>query len=209
MSVSLHINTSGTAAQALADLGRSLGDNSVRNAIGGRVQRLFQDHFRDLNTKRANKLGGQRTNFYAKAARATFFRLEGDGVTLTVAWQGINQRLQGGVLRPTGGRKFLTIPARAEAYGKRAGEFSNLRFEITDHGPALVQKADEFKSVGRARKDGSRKQVQTAAEGVVMFWLRRSVTQKPDPTVVPGEGAIRDEISAAVNDWARTIGQRN
>src|SRR6266700_2185399 len=91
----------------------------VKPAIGRAVARLVQQHFLRLNRSRANPLGGTRTNFYAQAARHTRFQVTSGGVRLTVDQVGIRQRLQGGQILPRHAA-YLTLPAIAQAYGRRA-----------------------------------------------------------------------------------------
>lgn len=164
-------------------------------AIGAAVVLLFQQHFASLPQ---NKNGWPSTGFWGRAARSTNYNLLADGVNINVTQQGVLQRLLGGHIRPTQGHKYLTIPAIAAAYGKRAGEFSNLHFGFAENrygnlAPALIENWSQDVKFGRARKDGSRK-VTPGAErgGSVFFWLVRSVYQQADPTVIPGEQQVRE-----------------
>src|SRR6266849_6503257 len=72
------------------------------------VVELVQDHFYRLNESRANKLGGQRANFYSQAAKATNFQETPDGFIVSVNHVGIRQRLEGGPIAPRN-VKYLTI----------------------------------------------------------------------------------------------------
>src|SRR5260370_31538129 len=97
----------------------------VKPAIGRAVLGLVQQHFLRLNASRANPLGGPRSNFYAQAARSTRYDVLTDGVLVSVSQVGIRQRREGGEIVPRN-VKYLTIPAIAEAFGRRAAEFDNL-----------------------------------------------------------------------------------
>lgn len=210
------MTTSGPALRFLQQVTQGLQGNALNQRVGGVGQRLVKRHLRAINASRPNRLGGKRTNFYGKAAQATTFTVAPDGVVITIAKQGMRQRFSGGVIRPVGISRitgkpivYLAIPARAEAHGKRPGEFGGaLEFAITDQGPALVRKQDEFKSVGGKRKDGTRKQKQVAGSGEVVFWLRKRVTQRPDPTVIPSQQDFTAAISADLNTWMNTLAQR-
>lgn len=122
MSVSAHLNLSGSLPGMFLAAESGTRQHALKQAIGGAVQREFQDHLRRLDAQRPNQLGGVRTHFYGDAAQATFFAVTNDGATVTVAQQGFRQRVLGGTIRPVRS-KWLTIPARAEAHGKRAGKF--------------------------------------------------------------------------------------
>lgn len=159
--------------------------------VGAAAAKAVRENFRSLP---GNKLGGKR-QFWAGAVKGTSHAVEGGTVTVSTNQIGVRQRLRGGpiVAGANGsGKKFLTIPARSDAYGKTAGDFTGLKFDFTDQGPALVRGSDEFKEVGRKRKDGSRKQVQTGGQGEVVFWLRRRVSQQPNPNVLPSDEVVAE-----------------
>lgn len=157
-----------------------------------------------------NKQGWPKTNFYGQAARAVSSGVDGADINIDVTGPvGFRQRLQGGTIRPKN-VKFLTMPAAPEAYGKRAREFNNLRFAIVfdpklqKSRPALVQQEATAFKLGRRRKDGSRKlTILGEVGGNVMYWLLRSATQAPDPTVMPGTAVIIDGIVTSTNAWLR------
>ncbi|MEY4377265.1 MAG: hypothetical protein RJB26_1815 [Pseudomonadota bacterium] len=204
----VNVTSSGPAARFLAQVTSQLQPSRLLPRVGGSAQRLTQRHLRRLDRERPNQLGGRRTNFYGKAARGTFFTVAPEGVVVTVGQQGMRQRFAGGVITPVKAR-FLTIPATAEAHGKRAGEFSDLKFAvIPGQGPALVRASDQFKSVGAKRKDGTRRQKQVSSAGDVIFWLRKRVTQRPDPTVIPDAAAYGTAIANDLATWLNTLAAR-
>lgn len=208
MSVAVNVTSSGPAARFLAQVTSQLQPSRLMPRVGGSAQRLTQRHLRRLDRERPNQLGGRRTNFYGKAARGTFFTVAPEGVVVTVGQQGMRQRFAGGVITPVKAR-FLTIPATAEAHGKRAGEFSDLKFTIIPgQGPALVRASDQFKSLGAKRKDGTRRQKQVSSAGDVVFWLRKRVTQRPDPTVIPDAAAYGTAIASDLATWLNTLAAR-
>lgn len=164
--------------------------------IGRGVANLFRDHLFKLNGQRANALGGKRTNFYSDAAKATHSSGNDSEAVVTISQQGIRQRLLGGTIRPTGGKKYLTIPARAEAYGRRAGEFQDLQFVKLKNGTAML-----IAGGGTGLKLNSKGEAVTRKgfeEGLVMFWLVPSVVQRPDRSVLPSDEAIYAAIRGTV-----------
>ncbi|HBY60596.1 MAG TPA: hypothetical protein DEH78_12295 [Solibacterales bacterium] len=181
--------------QARAVMGRS-GANTVRRHLSAR-------------NLLPNKRSWPKTNFFAQAARSVSSKVDGSDINIDVTGPvGFRQRYRGGTITPKN-VKFLTLPAAPEAYGKRAREFSNLRFAIIEQDgkkrPALVQaEATQFK-LGRKRKDGSRKlTVLGETGGGVMYWLVRRANQAPDPSVLPTTEVLIAAIARDTNAWLAT-----
>jgi hypothetical protein len=177
------------------------------NAIAGRsAHQVYRGHLFALNRARPNRLGGRRTNFYSAAARGTNWRDAGDHVVVSIASVGIRQRYFGGTIKPKT-KKFLAIPARTEAYGKTPREFSDLVFVqfksgsaalIRSHGDAPLR----IDSAGNVSGGGH-------DLGEVMFWLVTSVTQRPDPSVLPPMDDVAKAINRDVLDYAHRLWSRS
>jgi hypothetical protein len=158
--------------------------------VGARAaSSLVKKHLFELNQQR-HRYG---RNYYAQAARSVNVANTSHGAAINITQIGIRQRLFGGTITPKT-RKYLTIPADPEAYGKRASEFFDLDFAMAmdPNGrirPALVRRASTVVQFSkRKKKDGSIKtgfRATALRGGEVMFWLVRRVTQAPDPTVLP------------------------
>jgi hypothetical protein len=182
---------------------------AMNPAIGAAVATLFKDHFKSLGT---NKQNWPSTGFWAAAARSTNYQVTVEEIKINVDKQGVRQRLEGGVIKAQG-NGWLTIPARAEAYGKRAREFNNLEavFFKTPHGffGALVESGSQDVSFGRKKKDGTRT-VTPGAErgGGVMFWLKKSVYQKPNAAVLPDAAQITETATRTAQGILTRAGQR-
>lgn len=205
MALSIKVDVSQAALQAPAGVrtrAAALKGARLNTQIGRGVAELFKEHFFELDRERPNALGGQRSHFYGDAAKATSSSGDESGATVTVATQGIRQRLLGGTIRAVNG-KYLTIPARAEAYGKRAREFKDLRFvKLRGDRAMLVQADSQTVHFGR-RKDGAATPGSVKG-GLVMYWLVPSVTQGPDRSVIPSESEIRNTIGEVVQAaWQR------
>jgi len=147
---------------------------AAREVTGRSAVNLIQKHLRDRDRTHPNKLGGRRTHFYAAAARGTSFQLVADGALIAINKEGIRQRLLGGTIRPIRA-KALAIPARPEAHGRSPREFDDL---------FLVKRAS-FAAL--ARKSGRTIRI--------MYWLRKSVTQRPDPDVLPSRQTIAEHVA--------------
>jgi hypothetical protein len=205
---SITINVRDTATPVVSGVLEGLAPEKINPVLGRAAVNLTRNHLFRLNGERANRLGGKRTNFYAQAARGTSFELTPTGFVQSVNQVGIGQRYFGGTITPKGGKKYLTIPMRAEAYGKRAGEFNNLRFAMVPGiGPALVETEATSLRKTRSKKGGvSTTRFKSAGEvgGGVMFRLVRKVTQQADPSVMPA----REDYVGAMNAAGRSYVSR-
>lgn len=172
-------------------------------AVAGRaVVNTVRAHLFARNASHPNRLGGTRQNFWAAAARSTHMRPESWGAMVSVNALGFRLQYQGGTVRPTT-KKFLTIPARAEAYGKRAGEFDDLEFTIIPgKGPALVAaRRSEIRI--RKTKGGGYKVTHTASTlgNEVYYWLARSVRIPAHPDALPPEAKMAESAQGAVGSF--------
>lgn len=179
--------------------------------VGARAMgTLVRAHLVGLNGQR-HRSGG--TNFYARAARSVTSAIVPQGAATSITAIGFRQRLLGGTIRPRAGKKYLTIPAREEAYGVRAPEFQDLHFALveTQDGnlrPALVRNWSTAISIHkRKQSDGSFKTSIKAGEaqgGEVMYWLVRKVTQQADPSVLPyNEQLVAVAVTAIEKEMLR------
>lgn len=188
MAYSTTIDIRDRATPLLEQTERKIQPATLAKIAAREGQDFTRKHFTHLNSTRANQMGGRRTNFYAQAARGTSGTSDATGANISVNQVGIRQRIQGGVILPKNG-KFLTLPARAETYGKRASEFSDLEFGYAedDRGrvrPALVKE--------------DKKDKEFWGEDDVYFWLVPKVVQKPDPSVMPNLAQMSERILVAI-----------
>jgi hypothetical protein len=183
----------------------------INPRVGQAVKILVANH---LFAKGPNKMGFPSTHFYAGAGKATAWYLNGTGVTVTIAQQGIGQRYRGGPINPTDGKKYLTIPARSEAYGKRAGEFGNLKILFGRQrdgtiGPValIADKGGATRKVFGGREGATpERKIHGAEEGIVLFWLVKSVNQQADVTVLPSDEAIAETALTAIEKAVKQLG---
>ncbi len=185
MSIAINI-TIDEATPVVGGLIRAVNPDVLNPVLGRACVSLQREHLFGLNQSRANALGGKRTNFFGAAARATSMEVRGNGFFAGTSHVGMRLHYSGGTVRPKSG-EFLTIPARAEAHGKRAREFHDLKFAFVLGRPALVQ-ADQTALV-KSRRKATRGNLVSDGEvgGLVMYWLVRKATIKADPSVMPSE----------------------
>lgn len=177
-------------------------------------ENFLRDWFIALDAQRPNALGGDRTHFYSSTGQGVTSERIPDGVRFSINQLGIRQRYQGGVIEPTGGKRYLTIPAIAEAYGRRAGEFSNLRlvFRRRDGQVRAVALEEAPATEVNLGKRGQRKKdnsdVYSFAQktgGRIYFWLVPRVVQQPDPSVMPSEADFAEAVLAGAEPYAQYL----
>ncbi|MBI5770832.1 MAG: hypothetical protein HZA93_23850 [Verrucomicrobia bacterium] len=206
----MQVKTSVTdrATPILVAIEESIRPDRLKPVVGRAAVNVVRRHFFALDRERPNALAGGRTHYYAGAARGTHFDVLPDGVMISVNQVGILQRILGGTIVPKQA-KFLTIPARSEAYGKRASEFRDLiilrrgdhqfgePYALARAVSTIVHRSGAADSL---LLGGSRSSSGGLQGGEILFWLKRSVTQAPDPTVAPDTLALYAGIKLATNE---------
>jgi hypothetical protein len=212
--IAYHIDVQDLATPGLQRVRGGLAPAQLNPVVGRAAANATKEHFIALNRERPNALGGTRTNYYLGAARGTSYRVVEDGVIISIAQVGIAQRYYGGTIRRRLA-KFLTIPARAEAHGKRASEFPDLIVLWRRRGglrePYALARAVSTQIGFRRSADGSRTISNRGVQGgEIIFWLKREVTQSPDPSVAPAPdkiyGAVISNVTAHVERLAARAG---
>ena len=205
MSLAYSVSIKDAASQATLDLISRLNPARVNTFVGDRCFPLTQNHLLKMPH---NKMGATPVNFYADAARNTNRRVSPEGVIIAINKIGIRQRVKGGRITAVNS-KFLTIPIDPRAYGKTAAGFGDALqlVVIKGRGAYLALKGEAVDNgLGKAkRKRGSAKSepVQGPERGPIMFILKRSVTQQPDPTVLPSDAEYLDEALKGVSAAAK------
>lgn len=206
--MSVEISIAGQVQDRLQAYAADLQSEGLKHAAGRGVRRLLMSHLGGLDASRPNKLGGKRTHFYADAARNTSYEITPEGADVHIHQPGIALHYYGGVIKPTGGRKFLTIPVDPEAHGRRAGEFNNLdiawgRSKSGKPRPiGLVKRSDYVYKTAKNRKTGV-KEVVTASysAGKWMFALVYSATIQADKSILPEDDSIQLAAITSMTDY--------
>lgn len=195
------VNLSLTLTENVSDAARRLlqVEGAAAYKIAGTgIMEEVKDHLA-ARDELPNSKGWPKTHFHDRARRQTFLRSTNFDATVHIAMVGFRTYFGGTPqeIRPVKA-KMLTIPARAEAYGRRAREFSDLVVRMVDNGrgqmvPALVRAEQTTFAFGRKRKDGTRgvKDKQYVAGGEVYYWLAKSVHPKPHPEALPTVEKLR------------------
>jgi hypothetical protein len=199
--------TKNTAGPALARLRTFLESQDSKEVIGFAARKTVRGHLAELESSRANTLGGPRSHYYGSARKATNFSVSGDTVTVSINQVGIRLHYFGGTVRagknissktgrPT---RFLTIPATGESYGKSAASFDNLVLLWGKNGPYALARGNE---TNRMTRDGLRRVMEP---GQVLFGLKVQVEMDADPDIIPGEDQLSEEIGKAVRIAVRRV----
>lgn len=158
----------------------------VTRTVGSAVKA----HLVRLNAQRPNALGGKRTNYWARAARAT--AMDPAAGTITIAQRGFRYQVKGGTLRASGRLSLVTgkpitrlaISISPKAHGMNPSEL----------GPLFVLRGKDENRAYLARTQGRGKN----AKLELLYVLKRSVTHKPDPTLLPDERTLNEAVRAAL-----------
>ena len=186
---------------------------AFNDALGRRLARELQGHFRARN-KEPNTMGAPKTNFWKEIADATVMtQATAEGATVSIAESRFRIHLFGGVIRPTGGRKFLTIPLIKEARGLRAREYekksghklfrlpgSRVLVERDDSGDRSLMSG----STGTIRsRDGGYRKIGIGAQTKlrVVYALTPTAKIKRDPRALPPTKALVAALLETGNAW--------
>lgn len=202
--MSYSVTVKDEASPKLKRLDEALTGGAIDNVIGRAATNVIRAHFTRLQDERPNKEGWKRQNFWAACNRSTSYESQPGLSVITISKLGFRQRLEGGKIEAQNA-KYLTIPATSEAYGKRAREFSNLRFGFAEgkYGnlmPALIKAAATRSANGRLQGKDAKKNI-----GNVMYWLTPRVFQRADPSVLPHEDVITTYALAEADKHIRRI----
>ncbi len=207
MIAAITVDVSGRPDAHVAAVRVFIGSQGFLAIAGYEGQRTVREHLQGLDQSRANKMGGKRTHYYGSARKATEYRIDGEGVIINIPQIGLPLHYYGGTVKaganssyvtgePT---KYLTIPARAEAYGKSVSDFHDL----------VIVWGRNRKPVGLAIGEERRSSLTTAitqrgpvltkdknlVPGLVLFWLKKEITLKPDPSILPTEETLGANIT--------------
>jgi hypothetical protein len=176
-----------------------LGRKSDMDAVGRGSVRFIQRH---LRTNPKNRRGWPTTNFWPQAVRSGQHVATNNSTTVSFGPRGLAQHIFGGTIRKKD--KKLTIPVAAEAYGKRAGDFSDLQLVVIKGKGAWLAKRT-FETLARTKAGGvSRRGKGAKVERErlkFLFILKDEVTQTGHRERFPSFG----DISA---DALQTLGGR-
>jgi hypothetical protein len=184
-----------TMTPGVEEITRAQSPGRVSAAIAPAAAQCIKDNYQ---RQPPNKMGFPSTGFWADAVRATRWEILPDGVLVITDKLGVRQRYFGGIISAGKGissatgqstKYIIASVASPEAYGKLPSEISGLKFVRFGRGQdapaALVAvRATATEISPKKRGQGFNPTAQQIGL-VVLYWLKRSVTQKPNPNVLP------------------------
>lgn len=185
---------SDTATPAVNNLARVTEPGQLARKVRDPLLHLVQRHFESLPP---NNNHWPPTGFWKSASDSTYAVDDDSGVTIITYQLGVRQRLLGGRIN-AGRAKNLSIPAYAESYGRVPAYFNNLVFVQFGRGQDAPKALVQISDASVARSAASQK---TMAEKV-MFWLKPTVLQYPNPHVLPNDDEIFSTINETLNSSA-------
>lgn len=177
--LNISLTISADAAAALQRLRGGLADRAQLHArIAGSAERMVKRYGRETagsQHRTATRLGAAPTRHLEKAYNDIESKSDGSGAFLLVPRASRLRAAFGDyIVSPGSGKKYLTIPANAAAYGRRAREFEDLVFMRV--GPRMTPVL--------ARK--------TEGGMEIMYFLTKSARIKQDRDLIPFDLIVPD-----------------
>lgn len=204
MSVALKIAViQDTATPALKRLHRFATASPVVKRMADACVKLTQRHLKENGT---NKNNWPTTGFWREVAANTTSEIKSNGsfdivIDHPTKPGAAAYQYHGGTIHAKD--KLLTIPARAEFYGKRAIDFIGLRFGMFKGGTKFlyIEKggAEHVQRIGRKTKSTNRGTSKRAAM-MIAYWLKDSVSKEADHEVIPSDEDYHSVIEASLWD---------
>lgn len=189
MSVTLTINLTGDAAERLQRLRGGLAGRAKLHArLAATTEAWLKDYGRATAADQhatADRLGAAPTRHLERAYASVESKAsESAAILLIPRASRLRAAFGDYILRPGSGKKYLTIPVCAAAYGKRAGEFSDLVFVRV--GPRQTP------ALARSEKG--------AGGLTIYYWLVKATRIHADRNLIPTE-LLLDEASDAASAY--------
>ena len=201
MSVTMSMKVSDHATPAILAKMDKCAPSRLRAIVAPALVRHVQSHLVKNGT---NKRGWPSTHFWADAARGTSWSpVDSGGKNVSIAINinkiGVRQRFYGGTIEPVKA-KALAIPISPVSYGHVPADFPGLFMIKTPKGAYLCQRGDAIEDLGqrgqvkrfrtRAAFAGGNAKRRLRADLNLLFKLVGSVTQAPDPSVIPSSAEL-------------------
>jgi hypothetical protein len=161
--------------------------------VAGGIEELTRSHIATAAATRhttAQRLGATPTNYLLNKASSVEALGTPGSVLLTVSGDIFKRTFQPVTVTAVNA-KMLTIPWSAEAYGKRAGEFSNLFVYVSKKGDGQAF---------LAQRDGKTMKF--------LFLLKRSVVLPQDRGLLPADEEIFKVVEQAADDKLKLLTQK-
>lgn len=177
-----------TMAQGLRDRSR------LHASVAVEGENLTRDYLIGIAPRRhatADRLGATPTGHLERAAESVTSTSNAQGATVSVTSPGLSRAFGDLLIKPKKG-KYLTIPATAEAYGRRARSFNDLRVAVFGKGKLALIKAEQS-SVATRKESGGRSEV--------YYWLKTSVTLPQDRSLLPSDALYLEAVQLGAETY--------
>lgn len=152
-------------------------------SAGNGVKAVLQDHYFEKNESEPNKLGANRSNWWADVARSVRGPIaDGRQVRVEITKEGLRQKIKGGTIRAKR-HKNLAIPIHPDAYGLFVRPFER------EMGIDL-----QYVEFNGSKFFGA----EIGGKFTLFYYLTEQVTQKPWPNSLPSN----QKINQAAKDGA-------
>jgi len=158
----------------------------LNKVVGASGAKVFREHFVKRAQVEKNKFGAP-SRFWAKMRRLTTWKADSAKATVIMPAE-LRLRFKGGTVRPTGGRKALTIATDRRSYGRSARTFKDLIF------------------IGPKQGEGGKFRgllAQPTGKGTfrTLYTLWAFTKHKANPAVLPTRETLAAGIRATVNAY--------
>ncbi len=161
---------------------------ALAKVLGRTGANELRRHFRKLNAKRPNRLGGTRSNFYSRVAESVQAPVsDAAGIRIAISHAHIAQRLFGGPIRARN-RKMIAIPIDPRGYGVYPRIYpGTLAYLPSKSGGGVLVEAEE-RTITRGKNKGGKRKVPKPG-GVAIHALKGAITQRAAPPSSPPASA--------------------
>ena len=191
--MSVHMEGMGKVHELMAQLGPS--NRQRLHAVGAKhLENLVKRHiarYAPVKHFSSTRLNARKTRHYEKGVNRITSSATGDGGEVSIPIPGISRALGDiSISAPTrNGKRYLTIPKHAAAYGSSVSELKKNGWKIFRPGEAQILLG--YRNAGD--------------EPVVLFALAEKVNQRKDPSLLPSEMACSNAVCKGI---ATTINRR-
>jgi hypothetical protein len=197
-----------TATPAITAMEEAIQPENILPFMAELVTQEVQQNLRDLDVSRANRLGGERTHYFAQAAEETEWTMEGnDHAIVSVRQIGIALKYFGGTVTAgvgtscaTGEKtRFLTIPVHPSAYGVRACDIPGLKVISGPRGPFALGFVT-VNHIGHESGGSTR-----TREVEIFYLLKESIEIAADKAMLPSPTRLAAVVGAGLRDYSNMV----
>lgn len=220
MAITFTVEFAGEAGARLSRLAAGLGDGQgLHDSMAMGVEHALRSHLESAGyVGRVNRLGGQTTGFWKQASNSVSSVAGESEATVSMPHRGAALRYFGGPVVPLPPKKALSVPVHPSGHGVYARQYpGTLAFIPAGRafGPMRSPTAERDDFVGflvrgeeYVRTRGPNKGqpgVRPLPGGETIYILMLKTHHKPDPNVLPSQGAMRQAAADAGEAYLEAV----